>query len=307
MAVDRAFLLEEIDNVERCLNESLRHDYGEDHGAGFFQECRQRLDALRLVAAQTNNLGGLQSLAGQTIDLANLISRIERSHRGEISWAFAERIAALAQLVCTDQSGSDSTKNLFYFGSEGGIDNYAVYPEQYGAKLANARIFSVIFPRTLRHHVLLHPILGHELGHAARAVPSIDNFISDVLGILSDESPLDEAQQFKEWLKANLPQPGTDLESLPDSWFEEVSKYWLDELFCDLFGLLIFGPSYIGAHCTLLCTVDPLGPSWDNEHPPVTCRLRLMYAAATHLGWLNYCDELGRPFAVVSQDLWPNL
>jgi hypothetical protein len=299
----RAFLLEEIGNVEECLKEALRHDYGAEQGIRFFAECNRRAAALRKAVNQAPNSTKLESLSTQVLDLATLVSRIERSHRGEFSWAFASKIRALGEFVCSDRSRSDpaANQNLFYFGSEGGLDAYAVCPEESAGEIAVARIFSVTFPRTLKHHVLLHPILGHELGHAARAVPSVDRRIDEVLDILIHDSPLDDVEEFKLWL-----QLFDTVEEAPDSWFEKIAKDWLIEFFCDLFGLLLFGPSYIGAHCTLLGAIHPTGANWDEEHPPVTCRTRLIRTAAKHLGWIKYCDELTKPYKLSSKDVWPD-
>jgi hypothetical protein len=63
---------------------------------------------------------------------------------------------------------------------------------------------------------------------------------------------------------------------------------WRIEIICDLFGLLLFGPSFAAAHRTILGTLcdDP----WEfdlsrSTHPPYSIRRRVMTAAIRELGW----------------------
>jgi len=58
---------------------------------------------------------------------------------------------------------------------------------------------------------------------------------------------------------------------------------WQEEFFCDLFGLLLMGPSYVGA------TISLLRPfklnSISESHPPSATRFWMLEQAVNHLGW----------------------
>ncbi len=304
MPSPKAFLVDELENIERCLKEALRHEYGADQGLGFFEECRERLEALGLATASTDerDLVRLKELSNQINLLSALIGRIERSHRGEFSWAFAQEIQRMGKDICRDSTGRDSAENLFYFGSDGGLGAYRIYPEQHTIHLASARIFSVIFPRTLKHHVLLHPILAHELGHAGLAVPEVHNRALGALQVLNRSPVLVDRVAFRGWLTNIGVTPPTD-----DAAIDEVIVSWLTEFFCDLFGLLTFGPSFVGAQTTLLTALDPSGMQLGNSHPPSKCRFRLISVALDHLGWTSYCDDILRELRNDSEVMWPSL
>ena len=54
------------------------------------------------------------------------------------------------------------------------------------------RVFTIVFPRTLKHYVLLHAIFGHEIGHAAGTIPQHKAELRDkVLGPLRNTGPLE--------------------------------------------------------------------------------------------------------------------
>lgn len=303
MPTPKAFLVDELENIERCLKEALRHEYGADQGLGFFKECQERLEALRLAtsAADAADLVGLKELSNQINLLSALIGRIERSHRGEFSWAFAQELQRMGKNICRDSTGRDSAENLFYFGSDGGMGAYRIYPEQHISHLASARIFSVIFPRTLKHHVLLHPILGHELGHAGLAVPEVRSRAVGALQALNRSPHLVDRNAFRAWL-ANF-----SATVLSDETIDQIIRSWLIEFFCDLFGLLTFGPSFVGAQTTLLTAVDPTGEQIGNSHPPGKCRLRLMSVALAHLGWTSFGDDMLRELRNDNEVMWPSL
>lgn len=203
--------------------------------------------------------------------------------------------------VCRDSTGRDSAENLFYFGSDGGLGAYRIYPEQHTTHLASARIFSVIFPRTLKHHVLLHPILGHELGHAGLAVPEVHSRAVGALQVLNRSPYLVDRAAFRVWL-ANFV-----VQDLSDATIDQIINSWLIEFFCDLFGLLTFGPSFVGAHSTLLTALDPSGMQLGNSHPPGKCRFRVMSVALAHLGWTSYGDDMLRGLRNDNEVLWPSL
>jgi hypothetical protein len=69
---------------------------------------------------------------------------------------------------------------------------------------------------------------------------------------------------------------------------DEYRESWLDELSCDLFGLILFGPAFLAAHRTYLSHLDPdprhidfSGPT----HPPYAVRHKMLRRALELLKW----------------------
>ena len=287
MLSQKGFLLDELSNIDRSLKEALRHDYGAHKAQAFYEECTSRLEALLFSAESTldSEIQLIAELTNQASNLSSLIGRIERSHRGEFSWSFAEEIDQLGDATCSDPTGADPSPPLFFFFSEGGISSYAIWSEQQMAAAASTRIFNVVFPRTLKNHVLLHPILGHELGHAAVSVPSKKVIADRIFNILKVGSPLSDVDQFTNWLRSI----GM---TLPDTVSPQIAGYWLEEFFCDIFGLLLLGPAFVGAHGTLLSVLDPGGKVAGQRHPPVRTRVRLVKIVLDELGWRTEIDAI---------------
>jgi hypothetical protein len=283
----KSFLLDELENIDRCLKEALRHDYGAEKARAFFEECTSRLEALKFTSDATTESDSsiIAELALQASELSALISRIERSHRGEFSWSFAQEIDRLGEATCKDTTGADPSTPLFFFFSEGGMSSYAIYAEQKIAAAAKTRIFNVVFPRTLKNHVLLHPILGHELGHAAVSVPAKKAIAINVMEILKDKSQMADPNIFGDWFRSIG-------EKVTGPARMDVAYFWLEELFCDLFGLVLFGPAFVGAHGTLLSALDPEGTRVGLHHPPARTRFRLIKVAFDELGWRPAVDSV---------------
>lgn len=294
----KLFLVEECENVRNALNEALQHDYGPTQSKEFYEECELRLDSLlsHIKNADEKNLNLLGYLADEVSNLSSLITLIERSHLGQFSWPFAQALRILGTKICRENSeleiepefstsGSLFKDPIFFISSDGGLWAYRIHAEE-GEEgdiplIAQRRIFNIVFPRSLKHHVLLHTILGHEIGHAAWSIPTIQSaFKSNVVEKLMCKGPLSEAGKAAKWIKDHYPnlRPSKDI-------MIEVLESWTQEFFCDLFGLLLFGPSFLPAHRTLLCTLDP--PSLDPgaEHPPNVCRFDMLAKAVTRLGW----------------------
>ena len=47
------FLNEEVGNVERTLNETLRYDYGPEQGREYYKECADRLSEIKATVLMT--------------------------------------------------------------------------------------------------------------------------------------------------------------------------------------------------------------------------------------------------------------
>ncbi len=290
MLTPKHFLIEECKNVERSLKESLRHDYGGKRSQDFYAECNFRLVTLQRLIKQepATNLPELHQYAINISALSELIARIERSHLGEFSWPFAYELEELANATCQGVTGSNDIyeEPIFAISAEGGLDAYMIHHEQEKFEPnIRKRIFNIVFPRTLKHHVLLHPILGHEIGHAATTIPNMDSKLgTEVLAKLEGNGPLSDHHSLSDWLKERDKTTKENVILDPDQ-AEELLHSWGEEFLCDLFGLVLFGPSFIAAHFSLLCAIDPVGISLGEEHPPNVSRFDMLNKAIKVLGW----------------------
>lgn len=89
-------------------------------------------------------------------------------------------------------------------------------------------------------------------------------------------SPLQDLTLFQTWLQ----RIGADLD------IDEQTKAleaWKEELYCDLFGLLIMGPSYVGACTSLLRPFKTRTAS--DSHPPSATRFWVINQVVTALDW----------------------
>jgi hypothetical protein len=292
------FLSEEFRNVERALAETLRYDYGPERSKDYYDECASRLAEINkaipgialtdtsTIAAQMNQLGLL----------AGWISLIERSHLGEFSWPFADEIRRIAVKLLSEKhlKGHD-LKPIVHVVSEG--RGYRIVNERLTATTSRRRLVVVAFPRTLKHHVLLHAIFGHELGHTALYTIGPGGVLkAQVVHALISSGPLRDLVAMNAWLhKASAP-PEIKAEltryaktqGSKFNFTEQLRESWLVELICDLFGLLLFGPSFLGAHRALLQSIRPspfdLGLGFPT-HPPYAIRRKMLTSALNLLHW----------------------
>jgi hypothetical protein len=98
------------------------------------------------------------------------------------------------------------------------------------------------------------------------------------------------------WLQAaNSPQEVKDLFAAfqattgqPFQLVDYFREHWLVELICDLFGLLLFGPAFLAAHCALLRPMHPLSYGVDFSeptHPPYAVRHKMLVRVMQLAGW----------------------
>ncbi|MCB1735192.1 MAG: hypothetical protein H6981_06215 [Gammaproteobacteria bacterium] len=281
------FLEEELRNVEQSLKETLRYEYGHSISAQFYEECDLRLTALRdqfnqtIRASASPNRKYILGALTELHRLSILITRIERSHLGEFSWAFASALQNISAGPCTEQSRhSDNPEPLFFISAEGGISSYGLHPEQRLYTAQKRQIFNIVFPRTLRNHVLFHPILAHEIGHAAMSVSrNAKELEVNVLNVLIENSVIADDDAIENWLDR-------ENQSASERDRQTIRRGWAEEFFCDLFGLMLIGPSFISAHLTLLDAIDdPDEQDFVSTHPPSAARYLLVAEAASNLGW----------------------
>ena len=238
----------------------------------------------------------MQKLSILIIGLTDLISRIERSSIDEYSWPFVEELKRIATALCTEPTLTNpKTPPQIYVFAGGGLDAYAINPEQSRPSGSSKRIHTIIFPRTLKHFVLLHSILGHEVGHAMWRCSQHQNALKGIFNSnLFNTGIFSNATATASWLYSNKAPARVKsfLSSLTPFGIDATTIFgrfanweaWVEEILCDFVGLLTFGPSFIAAECNLLYAINPGGSEVGRNHPPVGCRLNYLLSAAEILG-----------------------
>lgn len=288
MFVPKDYLRVEWANIERTLRETLRYRYTERDTSAYYQECASRLKYARtlLESVPETDYPGLSAVAAALHGLSDLIAKVERSHLEEFSWPFAYALKRMAADVCTETPISGSTiaeRPLFFFTAEGGMCSYAVRPETPTPGLVGQKIYSVIFPRTLKDSVLLHAIIGHEIGHAAIATQRVRSQLIKIIQRLIDKSVVADPNKLFDWCQKHL----SVTERVSAQYLAEQAESWAEEFYCDLFGLLTMGPCFLPAFQALLQPLSKFanGP-YVPSHPPFEARMLVLEHAAQALGLL---------------------
>jgi hypothetical protein len=276
----QAFLLEECENVASLLRNTLRYAYSSKSSDDVYTECLSRLKLIRsrVLAAKSHQGDKLHELAIQLSELGVLIGRVERSHIEEFSWPVANALQDLAGTVCgTAKDDTDVGTPLFFISAEDELFSYRIITEEDNPGFVVRPLFNIIFPRSLKHFVLLHPILAHEIGHAAYAIPDLGARLQEeVTEVLIDGSPLEDRNVFEKWVTKSG-------QSLTSDELDYALLLWPEELFCDLFGLLLAGPSFVAANATLL---HPFGPNaLSDSHPASVTRYWMIQEIVNFLEW----------------------
>lgn len=303
----KEYLAQECANLGHVLHETLRFKYGSDGSSEFFDECQVRLDFLsaRLKALSEGDGAELAEIRKHLGELSELVARIERSSVEEYSWPFVERLKEIATAACSEATAAHpSSPPKVHVLSEGGLDSYGIYPEQSRPSAAKRRILTIVFPRTLKHFVLLHAILGHELGHAIWRIPHRQRDLRYFLAKhLRREGPFENSTATAAWLYGDAAphEVKRHLRDLDPSVVEQKNFFslaanwdaWMEEILCDFIGIATFGPSFIAACCNLLHAIDLSGFDIGPKHPPVACRVGYLLKAASQLGLdhLTYQDQ----------------
>jgi hypothetical protein len=295
------FVHEEFENVKRVLKETLRHDFLPQRSKRYFEECVARLGQIeKSISNLTQTDEQLVSQYCQELTrLAHWISLIERSHLGEFSWPFAEELDRLARVLLAENNISGQRIEPIVHVVSESLQGYRIFAEsQVPAISGSQRFVTVAFPRQLRHHVLLHSLFGHEICHVAFVNSTVagSTIHGPVLTALTSSGPFQSVATLNQWLHdQSAPQTIKDLltrqyKKLGRPYLLQQStwQYWLTELICDLFGLLLFGPAFMGAHSTILRPGSPNAYEFnvDNAtHPPFSVRRKALIRALIILGW----------------------
>jgi hypothetical protein len=132
----------------------------------------------------------------------------------------------------------------------------------------------IYVPRREQHSGLLHPLIIHELGHAAE---DRHNLVDKVMP---------GSQRFKASLrtaaKARAKVTGASLSTTEQNLRIRLAS-WTEEAICDAFATHLLGPTYLYSFMAIVGTSDLDHPGED--HPPVRQRIRLILAHLDKLGW----------------------
>lgn len=295
MAVAREFLLQECKNLRDLLNKTLRYKYESADSRIFYGECSARLASLEKAVGNAADLAALGQEVIYLNELANLICRLERSSISEHSWPFVHELKRIASAICTEDTlAGTNTPNQIYVLADGGLDTYRIYPESRRPAYTQKRLLTIVFPKSLKHFVLLHSILGHELGHAIwrcskhkrEMRDQVEKHIKEgvfaspdetATHIYSSAAPLNE-KGFLGACPASMKQGNL---------FPNYANWeaWCEEILCDLVGLVIFGPSFVASECELLTSMNPSMTGFGPGHPPTAWRLNYLLDGAKILGF----------------------
>lgn len=291
------YVREEFDNVVRALDDTLRHDYGPGQTEDYYTECnsrlkgiKARLDTVAQVDDEQDKRSRLSNILAELSDLANRLALIERSRLGEFSWPFADIVRQISAGVLSDEPGLfGPVQPIIHVIAEG--TGYQIRNEQVLGPSKQRRLVTVAFPRQLKHHVLMHAIFGHEIGHAAfYSTQSKPICRTSVLPILQKDGPLSTHQELTTWLTSASAPPDVSkkVSAGGGRLAKKLVENWVLELTCDLFGLRIFGLPFAAAHRALLEPATRTSFDFDPErstHPPFSVRRRILVKAIRLLKW----------------------
>ena len=173
-------------------------------------------------------------------------------------------------------------------------EGYQIAYEELVPSSGTRRFAIVAFPRSLKHHVLLHVIFGHELGHTAQDTAAVGALVeAQVRDVMSSVGPLSNSAAAITWIRdaaapADIPAQLAAHRRAAGAHYEfteQQRQSWLTEFICDLFGLLLFGPGFVAAHRVLLrpAAKNPYG--LNASHPPYAVRHRMLARSLALLGW----------------------
>jgi hypothetical protein len=173
---------------------------------------------------------------------------------------------------------------LFPLLAQGGLSAYEVHAEEItrAVRAYKRPIHTIIFPKSLKYHVLVHAVIAHEIGHAILSQFEVAKPITDAVDPLLSKGPLESPAKLQAHLKADNPAPPESIRRFREKAAADNKNVyninldkWRAEFLCDLLGLLIVGPSFLAALSTVLRGMNP-SDSWGARHPPSESRLALL-------------------------------
>lgn len=284
------FLKEEHASVLGALRETLRHDYGPQRSHPFFEECSRRLAEIKTVIDEDPGMdrAAIAVLMQSLSSIGSRISLIERSHLGEFSWPFSGVIRRIADAMFTQKTVIGDLPPIVHVVAEG--MDYQIVNDDLSSE-GMARIIIVAFPRQLKHHVLVHAIFGHELGHTMYDFDRSGGVIHRRAMPVLRRGVLQDVVQARDWLASDdAPAAIRNADPVVRNavFSDQTLTNWRQEILSDLFGLVLFGPAFVAAHRTVIEAMCPRPDAVeleDSTHPPYPIRQRILARALARLGW----------------------
>ncbi len=201
----------------------------------------------------------------------------------------------MANAICIEHSASGKPSKIYVL-ADGGLDAYSIFPEPKRPSHRNRLLLTIVFPKSLKHFVLLHSILGHELGHAIWRCSKHEHTIKKEVfakfvglpGIFADKnSTLAHVFSLAAPAKVKAQLSMMDTHGINRGNFFQWANWesWIEEIFCDFVGLVAFGPSFVAAQCNLLPSINPNTHGFGPNHASPAWRINLILRGATILGF----------------------
>ncbi|HEY0013825.1 MAG TPA: hypothetical protein VGB79_13360 [Allosphingosinicella sp.] len=208
--------------MRRALRETLRHDFGPDR-TRYFEECEARLDLIERACGSEPPMGS-KAIADRLHELARIAVRvalIERSHVGEFFWPFTDIIRGFAEELFREEElfPLDPITHVVAEGT-----GYQVVDDHL-PRAGTRRILVIAFPRQLKHHVLIHAIFGHELGHPAGRTDDSGAIAKAVLENMK-AGPLANRATAKAWIESSEAPEAVKEERLENSQCLPTTTIW---------------------------------------------------------------------------------
>ncbi len=177
-------------------------------------------------------------------------------------------------VVATEQSSYATTSNPF----EALIRGWSEPPTP------DEPVVVVVFiPRREQHSGLLHPLIVHELGHAA---DSAHGLVDRIWTTARSRKRL--AARFAKAASAFAEKKKIDPSEATDHIAERL-RAWITESFCDAFATHQLGPTYLYSFLAevVAASIDNAGP----VHPPPRQRVRHIVEQLDRLGWAGFMAD----------------
>lgn len=135
-------------------------------------------------------------------------------------------------------------------------------------------LFAINIPSTEFQSVLIHAILSHEFGHGLFVRRQIADRILPHVTVREDllQTALAATQQM---MPDGVSLPELLVRQIATQEIAERINNWIEEIACDVIGLLLFGPAFYFAYTNFLLSFSRLDNA-SKTHPPIRLRLKLM-------------------------------
>jgi hypothetical protein len=234
-----------------------------------------------------NSLPDRESRSGAVIEMRQLVAGARDLHRS-LSWLDAAREPPLdlGTRYLVEQVAAHLVSPRAEVTVVAAIDSsYATVTNPLravfqlsGAERPGDELATVVFvPRREQRSGLLHPLIIHELAHAANEQHGLVGCVLQAAA--KDEDLIANLRSAaKEYADVNKDEVSSALEVL-----EGRLAAWVEEAVCDAFAAQFLGPTYLYSFMTIAGTADL--DAAGEEHPPIRQRIRLLLAQLDELGW----------------------